>query len=250
LQASHTIQSADFDALIFDLDGVVTRTAVAHAASWKRLFDGYLKERSQREGEPFVPFEIRTDYRRYVDGKPRYDGVRSFLESRGIRLARGAEDDPPGRETICGLGNQKNGLFLEHIRSQGVEVFESTVTLIRAARSRGMRTGLVTSSRNGREVVRAAGLGDLFDVHTDGVDLSELGLAGKPAPDLFLEAARRLEVAPRRAVVFEDAEAGVRAGKAGGFGLVVGVASGGGEDALRRNGADIVVSDLQEMMVS
>jgi len=243
------VRVQDFDAAIFDLDGVVTRTARVHAAAWKRLFDEYLHQRAAKTGEPFRPFDIERDYRSYVDGKPRYDGVASFLESRGIALPRGDSSDPPDRETVCGLGNRKDQYFHEILQNDGVEVFDSTVLLIRRLRSRHIRTALASSSRNARAVIKTAGLTDLFDVCIDGHDIARLGLRGKPEPDLFLKAAEDLGVQPDRAIVFEDALSGVQAGRAGAFGLVVGVDRAGQASELKRNGADIVVPDLADLHV-
>ncbi len=234
----------DFDAAIFDLDGVVTRTARVHAAAWKRLFDEYLEARAQKAGEAFRPFDSGNDYTRFVDGKPRYDGVRCFLESRDIWLPEGAALDPPDRETIAGLGNRKNRYFHESLEAEGVEVFEDTVALLGRLRKEGVRTALVSSSRNGRAVLAAAGLDKLFDVCIDGNDLAELALKGKPAPDLFLAAVRRLDAMPERAMVFEDAISGVQAGRAGHFRSVVGVDRAGHATDLLDNGADFVVHDL------
>ncbi|HXV23191.1 MAG TPA: trehalose-phosphatase [Alphaproteobacteria bacterium] len=239
----------DFDAAVFDLDGVVTRTARVHAASWKRLFDEYLRRRADETGKPFRPFDIENDYRRYVDGKPRYDGVASFLESRGISLPRGDPSDPPARETICGLGNRKNQYFHDSLKQDGVEVFESTVALIRRLREGGVKMALVSSSGNARAVLDAAGLADLFDVCIDGNDAVRLGLKGKPRPDLFLVAAERLGAEPDRAMVLEDSISGVQAGRAGGFALVVGVDRAGQAAQLRKNGADLVVPDLATLQI-
>lgn len=235
--------------MIFDLDGVLTDTASVHAAAWKRLFDEYLEERSRRSGEPFVPFDADADYRRYVDGKPRYDGVRSFLESRGIALPEGDPKDAPDRETVCGLGNRKNALFLEHLHEHGVDPFPSSVDLVRDLRAHGVDTAIISASRNCAEVLAAAGLEDLFEVRVDGVVAAELGLPGKPDPAVFLEAARRLGVEPPRAAVVEDALAGVEAGRRGGFGLVVGVDRAGHAEELRSRGADLVVRDLAELVL-
>ncbi|MCP3054537.1 beta-phosphoglucomutase family hydrolase [Aurantimonas marianensis] len=238
-----SLRVEDFDAAIFDLDGVVTRTARVHAAAWKRLFDEYLEQRAERAGEPFRPF-LDDDYRRYVDGKPRYDGVRSFLQSRGITLAFGKPTDPPDRETISGLGNRKNQFLQESLERGGVEVFDSTVILIRTLRGYGVKTALVSSSRNARAILASADLTTLFDVCVDGTDAARLELKGKPAPDIFLAAAEALGVQRTRAVVFEDAISGVEAGRAGGFGLVVGVDRADQAPALRTAGADLVVADL------
>ncbi len=232
-------------ALLFDLDGVLTRTATLHAASWKRLFDEYLSARSKRTGEPFVPFDLVDDYRRYVDGKPRYDGVRSFLAARGVTLPWGSPSDPPTRETVCGLGNRKDGYFEQALRERGVETFPEAIALVRDARANGMKTAVVSSSKNCAPILRRAGILDLFDARVDGVEAERLRLPGKPAPDTFLEAARRLGVPPDHAVVVEDAISGVDAGKRGGF-RVVGVDEGGHGSALREHGADLVVSHLGE----
>ena len=240
-------QERTIDAVIFDLDGVVTRTARLHAAAWKRLFDDYLAQRAAQRGELFQPFDADEDYRRFVDGKPRYEGVRSFLESRGIALPYGDPGDPPDRESVCGLGNAKNALFQQLLASSGVEVFESSVTFIRALTESGIKVGLVSSSKNTAAVLASAGLGNLFEVRVDGVEAARLGLEGKPHPDTFLEAARRLGIEPARAAVVEDAIAGVAAGRAGGFGLVIGVVRSGDGTGLRAGGADLVVRDLTEL---
>ncbi len=238
------IDLARFDAFLFDLDGVITRTAALHAAAWKRLFDEYL---AAHVGETFVPFDVETDYRRYVDGKPRTAGVRSFLAARGIELPPGTPSDDAARDTVHGLGKRKNRYFLALLDRQGVRVYESAVTLLREARSRGVRTAVVSSSRNCAAILRAARLLTLFDARVDGVELDRLGLAGKPAPDMFLEAARRLAVAPERGALFEDATAGVEAARRGGFGLVVGVGAGEHASDLRASGADVVVAELGEI---
>ncbi len=228
-------------ALLFDLDGVLTRTATLHAASWKKLFDEYLAARAARTGEPFVPFELVADYRKYVDGRPRYDGVQTFLASRGIVLPWGSPSDPPDRETICGLGNRKDGYFDVALKTQGVETFPQAIELVRWARQRGIRTAVVSSSKNCAAILESAGVLHLFDARIDGAEAERLGLPGKPAPDTFLEAARRLGVAPDRAVVFEDAISGVEAGMRGGF-RVVGVDESGDASVLRAHGADVVLS--------
>ena len=244
------VRVEDFAAAIFDLDGVVTRTARVHAASWKRLFDEYLRQRAAKTGEPLLPFDSERDYRRYVDGKPRYDGVESFLQARGITLPKGEPSDPPDRETVCGLGNRKNQYFHESLHQDGVEVFDSAVALIRRLRNRRIGTALVSSSRNARAVLEVAGLVDLFDICLDGNDIARLGLKGKPAPDLFVKAAELLGVDPQRAIVFEDAVSGVQAGRAGGFGLVVGIGRADQAAELEAKGADIVVADLAELHLS
>lgn len=239
----------DFDAAVFDLDGVVTRTARVHAASWKRLFDEYMNQRATLTEEPFRPFDIEQDYRRYVDGKPRYEGIASFLESRGIVLPWGDPSDLPDRETICGLGNRKNLYFHDSLKEDGVEVFDSTVAFIRRLRHREVRTALVSSSRNARAVLETARLTGIFELCIDGIDAARLGLRGKPAPDLFIAAAERLGAVPERTMVFEDAISGVQAGRAGGFGLVVGVDRFGKSEELRKSGADLVVADLAALHV-
>lgn len=237
-------------ACLFDLDGVLTQTSVVHAAAWKETFDAFLRQRAERAHEAFVPFDPVNDYRHYVDGKPRADGVSSFLAARAIALPRGMPEDPPSAETVHGLGNRKHELVLAKIREAGVAVYAGSVTYARAVRAAGLPRAVVSSSANAVPVLKAAGLLDLFDVCIDGVIAAERGLQGKPAPDTFLEAARALHVAPARAAVFEDALAGVEAGRAGGFGFVVGVDRIGQADALRERGADIVVQDLAELMVA
>ncbi|CAL9361619.1 HAD family hydrolase [Streptomyces sp. enrichment culture] len=230
-------------ACLFDLDGVVTRTATVHAAAWKDLFDAFLRE---RDDDTFRPF-TQADYDEHVDGLPRADGVRAFLASRGIALPEGGPDDPPGSRTVHGLGNRKNELLLARIRTGGVATYDSTLRYIEAVRARGLRTAIVSSSANCLDVLRSIGAEDLFDVRIDGVVAAERGLPGKPAPDTFLAAARDLGVAPSRAAVFEDALAGMDAGRAGGFGYVVGVDRAGRADALYARGADRVVTDLAEL---
>lgn len=231
-------------AVIFDMDGVVTDTARLHAQAWKTLFDEYLQRRARERGESFVPFDAGADYLRYVDGKPRYDGVRSFLHARGIELPGGDATDSPQAQTVCGLGNAKDALFQRLLYQEGPAVFESTIVLARELRAEKVRLGLVTSSRHGREVLRLAGIERLFDVTVDGLLAEELGLKGKPDPDIFLKAAELLAVAPARSVVVEDAVSGVQAGRRGGFGLVIGINRGDQGAALAANGADVVVTDL------
>jgi beta-phosphoglucomutase family hydrolase len=235
-------------ACLFDLDGVLTQTAKVHAAAWKEMFDAYLRERATRTGERFVPFDERDDYDDYVDGKPRYDGVRSFLTSRGIELPEGDSSDPPSAETVRGLGDRKNELVLHLIRERGVEAYEGSVRYLHAAREAGLRRAVVSSSNNCREVVAAAGIEEVLEARIDGIVAERERLRGKPAPDTFLAGARALGVAPEAAAVFEDALAGVAAGRAGGFGCVVGVDRVGQADALRGHGADVVVSDLAELL--
>jgi beta-phosphoglucomutase family hydrolase len=239
---------AGIRACLFDLDGVLTKTARVHAAAWKQMFDEFLRGRRERTGEPFVPFDPVADYDEYVDGKPRYDGVRSFLASRGIELPEGQPTDPPTAETVHGLGNRKNELVLALIERDGVEAYEGSVRYARAAREAGLRRAVVSSSANTRQVLEAAGIAELFEEVIDGIVAEREHLKGKPAPDTFLAGARALEVAPAVAAVFEDALAGVAAGRAGGFGVVVGVDRVGQAEALREHGADVVVSDLAELL--
>jgi beta-phosphoglucomutase family hydrolase len=234
-------------ACLFDLDGVLTQTAKVHEAAWKEMFDAYLHDRAASTGDPFRAFEP-ADYDRYVDGKPRFDGVRSFLESRGIHLPEGSHDDAPGAETIGGLGNRKNQLVLALIHDNGVQPYEGSVRYVHAVIEAGLKRAVVSSSANCRDVLAAAGLAGLFDTIIDGYVAEQRHLRGKPAPDTFLEAAKDLGVEPRDAAVFEDALAGVEAGRAGGFGYVVGVDRVGQADALKAHGADIVVSDLAELL--
>jgi alpha,alpha-trehalase len=230
-------------AVILDLDGVLTDTARTHFRAWKRMFDEFLREREGTEASPFT----EDDYRSYVDGKPRYEGAQSFLASRDIELPWGTPGDPPGRTTVCGLGNRKNEYFLELLDREGVETIDPSIRWARRLRESGVSLAMVTSSRNGRRVVEAAGIGDLFGARVDGEDGEKLGLAGKPDPAYFLEAARRLGVAPGDAAVVEDAEAGVEAGRRGGFRIVVGVAGAGDHRRLRDAGADRVVRDLSQL---
>jgi len=233
---------------LFDLDGVLTKTAKVHAAAWKEMFDGYLRERARQSGERFVAFDPVADYDEYVDGKPRADGTRSFLASRGIELPEGRDDDPVGALTVHGLGNRKNEIVLRRIRTDGVEAYPGSVGYVRAVRDAGLPRAVVSSSANCQDVLVAAGIEELFDVRIDGVAAKRERLRGKPAPDTFLAAARALRLSPITAVVFEDALAGVAAGRAGGFGFVVGVDRVGQAEALKEHGADIVVTDLAELL--
>ncbi len=235
-------------ACLFDLDGVLTQTAKVHAAAWKTMFDEFLKRRADGHGAEFVPFDAVDDYDRYVDGKPRYEGVRSFLESRDIELPQGTPDDPPSAETIDGLGNRKNELVLRLIQEQGVQPYEGSVRYVHAVIEAGLRRAVVSSSTNTRDVLKAAGIDDLFDVIVDGVVADREHLKGKPEPDTYLAGARAVGVEPSAAAVFEDALAGVEAGRAGRFGFVVGVDRVGQADALRTHGADVVVRDLAELL--
>jgi beta-phosphoglucomutase family hydrolase len=228
-------------ACLFDLDGVLTRTAVLHAAAWKETFDEELRARSRATGEPFVPFDAVRDYDLFVDGKPREDGVRAFLVARGIRLPEGDEGDVPAAETIRGIARRKNEILLRLLRRGRVEVYEGSVRYVRAAREAGLRTAVVSASRNCREVLESAGIVDLFDARIDGIVAAEAHLAGKPAPATYLAAARALAIEPAQAVVFEDALAGVEAGRAGGFGFIVGVDRTGQAEELRRHGASLAL---------
>lgn len=251
MQQSHSstvILRAQHDAVLFDLDGVITDTANIHAACWKQMFDEYLKARATARGEEFRPFDTTTDYLLYVDGKPRFDGVHDFLKSRSISLPQGDPDDSPQVDTVCGLGNRKNDLVNKIIAELGVEPYEGSVKLIRQLHDQGFKIAVVTSSQNCDTVLKAAHLDGFFPVRVDGNVIRSQGLAGKPAPDTFLMAARLLEAQPSRTVVIEDAISGVRAGRSGNFGLVVGVARKGNAEELQQNGADIVVEDLGELV--
>jgi beta-phosphoglucomutase family hydrolase len=233
---------------LFDLDGVLTKTATVHAAAWKETFDAFLVGRAAATGEPFVPFDKVTDYDDYVDGKPRADGIRSFLMSRGIDLPEGNDDDPPGMQTIHALGNRKNDIVLSRLRTDGVAAYEGSVQYVRAARAAGLHRAVVSSSTDCRQVLEAARISDLFEARIDGVVAQREHLRGKPEPDTYLAGARALNIEPRAAAVFEDALAGVAAGRAGGFGYVVGVDRTGQAEALRQHGADIVVTDLADLL--
>lgn len=235
-------------ACLFDLDGVLTQTAKVHAAAWETMFNQFLKGWAARHGSEFVPFDPVKDYDEYVDGKPRYDGVQSFLASRGIELPQGTPGDPPSAETIDGLGNRKNELVLKLIHEHGVQPYEGSVRYVHAAKDAGLRCAVVSSSTNTRDVLKAARIDDLFDHIVDGIVADREHFKGKPAPDTYLAGARAVGVEPREAAVFEDALAGVAAGRAGGFGIVVGVDRVGQADALRAHGADIVVKDLAELL--
>ncbi len=235
-------------ACLFDLDGVLTQTAKVHAAAWKEMFDGVLRSWAQQEGQPFQPFDDHDDYDNFVDGKPRLDGVRDFLASRGIHLPEGNPDDPPSAETVHGLGQRKNDIVVRRVRDHGVEAYPGSVAYVEAARTAGLGRAVVSSSSNCRDMLAAAGIGDLFQDVVDGVVAEHEHLKGKPAPDTFLAAARRLGVEPAAAAVFEDALAGVAAGRAGRFGWVVGVDRVGQAEALAAHGADRVVKDLSELL--
>lgn len=238
----------DVRACLFDLDGVLTDTASVHKKAWKAMFDHFLRTRAERTGDPFVEFDIEADYLRYIDGKPREDGVRSMLASRGIDLPEGGPDDPGDTETVHGLGNHKNAMFHQTLRNDGVEVFEGSRRYLEAAARAGLRRAVVSSSANTREVLEMTGLAEFVEHRVDGVTLREEHLPGKPAPDSFLRAAALLDVTPAHAAVFEDALSGVAAGRAGNFGFVVGVDRVGHAEQLRHDGADIVVADLAELL--
>jgi beta-phosphoglucomutase family hydrolase len=247
--ARSTVQlPPEISACLFDLDGVLTNTAAVHAGAWKQAFDAFLREHAERQRVPFVPFDAVHDYDEYVDGRDRADGVRSFLASRGIELAEGTHDDPPEADTVAGLAKRKNLLLRALLKHDGVEVFAGSVRFVEAVRDAGLRRAVVSASANCREVLEAAAIADLFEARVDGLVARREHLPGKPAPDMFLAAARLLDVQPAAAAVFEDALAGVAAGRAGRFGLVVGVDRVGQADALREHGADVVVSDLAELL--
>jgi beta-phosphoglucomutase family hydrolase len=235
-------------ACLFDLDGVLTQTALVHNAAWKQTFDAFLQTWSQQQGQPFVPFDSGADYHQYVDGRQRADGVRTFLASRGITLPEGTPDDGPDEATVNGIGNRKNILVLQKIKEGAVQVYPGSVDYLHAAKDAGLRRAVVSASANCADVLRAAGIADLLEVRVDGVVAREQNLPGKPAPDTFLYGAKLLGVPREQCAVFEDALAGVAAGKAGGFGIVVGVDRVGQADALREHGADIVVQDLAELL--
>jgi beta-phosphoglucomutase family hydrolase len=230
------------------MDGVLTETAKVHAAAWKQMFDDYLRQRSQRTGQQLAPFDEHSDYDEYVDGKPRYEGVSSFLTSRGIDLPRGTPQDPPTAETVDGLGNRKNEIVLKLIHDHGVEAYPGSLRYLKAVQEAGLRRAVVSSSTNTRDVLHAAGIEDYFEVRVDGQTLEEEHLQGKPAPDTYLAAARKLGFGPDQAAVFEDALAGVAAGRAGNFACVVGVDRVGQAQALREHGATVVVTDLAELL--
>src|SRR6516164_1317759 len=244
----HAISRDRYDAVLFDLDGVITNTAKLHATCWKQMLDEYLQKRAAERGEPFRPFDLATDYRLHLDGKPRFDGVRDFLASRGIKLPEGDSDDPPQAETVRGLGNRKNELVSSAIERIGVEAYEGSIRFIDQLRRDKFKIALVTSSENCAAVLKAAKLETFFDVRVDGHMVEKQNLAGKPAPDTFLMAARLLGVEPRRAVVVEDAISGVQAGSSGHFGLVIGVARKCNAEELKQHGAHLVVTDLGELV--
>jgi beta-phosphoglucomutase family hydrolase len=238
----------DIQACLFDMDGVLTKTAVVHAAAWKQMFDEFLRKRAQADGTPFVPFDIHDDYDDYVDGKPREDGVRDFLASRHITVPDGQPDDPPAADTVYGLGNRKNQLLLAKIAQDGVQVYDGSVRYLEAATKAGLHRAVVSSSANTKQILDVTGLAHYFEVRVDGLTVTEQHLHGKPAPDTYLDAARQLGIEPAHAAVFEDALSGVEAGRAGHFGFVVGVDRVGQAAALAAHGADRVVQDLGDLL--
>jgi beta-phosphoglucomutase family hydrolase len=239
----------NFDAVIFDMDGVITKTAITHSLAWKKMFDEYLHYREKEYREPFREFTHARDYLSFVDGRPRYKGVETFLKSRGINIPFGEPDDQPKKETVCGLGNRKNEFFNKVIDEEGVEVYDSTIKLIKELLGRGVKVGVATSSKNCVLILEKAGITGLFETRVDGVVSTELGLRGKPAPDIFTTASDNLGVKYQRAIIVEDAVSGVQAGAGGNFGLVIGVARENNSRELKSNGADFVVEDLSEINV-
>lgn len=236
-----------FDAVIFDMDGVITKTALTHAAAWKKMFDEYLRKREAEHGEKFVEFTHENDYLPYVDGKPRYKGVASFLESRGINIPFGTPDDTPGEETVCGLGNSKNDAFNEVLQKEGAEVYPSTEELIKELKSAEIKLGVASSSKNCKPVLERVNLLNIFDARVDGVVSAKLGLQGKPEPDIFTTACDMVKKSYKKSIVVEDAVSGVQAGKKGNFGLTIGIARENNSEELKKAGADIVVTDLEEI---
>jgi beta-phosphoglucomutase family hydrolase len=236
----------NFDAVIFDMDGVITKTASVHSLAWKKMFDEYLRHRERNHGEPFREFTHVSDYLPYVDGRPRYKGVEAFLKSRGINILFGSPEDESQTETICGLGNRKNEFFNRIVEEDGVDLYDSTLKLIEELRGHGVRVGLATSSKNGDYVLKQAGILHLFEARVDGIVSVQMGLRGKPEPDIFITACADLGATPGRAIVIEDAVSGVQAGAKGKFGLVIGIARENNAHELKANGADVVVADLAE----
>jgi beta-phosphoglucomutase family hydrolase len=239
----------NFDAVIFDMDGVITKTAVAHSLAWKNMFDEYLHVREKEHSEPFREFTHANDYLPYVDGRPRYKGVDAFLKSRNINIPFGEPEDESKKETVCGLGNRKNEFFNKVLEEDGVAVYDSTIKLIHELLAKGVKVGVATSSKNCELILKKAGITHLFETHVDGVVSANLGLKGKPEPDIFTTASDNLGVIYSRAVVVEDAVSGVQAGSKGKFGLVIGVAREDNTEELKSNGADVVVEDLSEMSI-
>jgi len=244
----HAVDIHAYQAWLFDLDGVLTKTAEVHAAAWKQAFDEFLDEEATRSGKTFAPFDPAGDYERYVDGEPRADGVRNFLAARDIELPEGTDDDPTDARTVKGLGNRKNSRLVHVFETEGVSVYDGAIALVKALRAWGTPIAVVSASENTKTALEAAGIADLFDARIDGHVVKERHLAGKPAPDSYLEGARALGLDPREVVVVEDALAGVEAGRAGHFGLVVGVDHHDHADELRGHGADVVVTDLAELL--
>ena len=238
-----------FKSVIFDLDGVVTKTALVHAAVWEEIFDEYLRLREERDKEPFREFTHQNDYLPYVDGKPRYKGVKSFLESRGINIPYGEPTDSPDTETICGIGNKKNAKFCQVLRAKGVEVYPSTIELIKSLEAAGVKIGIASSSKNCKEILEVAKIENFFKTRVDGIVSVELGLKGKPEGDIFVTAAFNLGTIPAESIVVEDASSGVAAGRNGGFGLVIGLARENNQKELLEDGADLVVTDLSEINI-
>lgn len=243
---SNEVDELPFKAVVFDLDGVITQTALVHAQAWKATFDEYLKKVSSRDNIPFKEFTHENDYLPFVDGKPRYDGVKSFLESRGVQLALGDKDDPDTAETICGIGNRKNTKFLEILQTDGVKPYPSTITLIKELKEKNVHIGVASSSKNCAFVLKSIGLEADFETRVDGVVSAQLGLNGKPAPDIFIKAAGNMGCQPDETIVVEDASSGVAAGRNGKFGLVIGLARENNEQELKNNGADVVIKDFEE----
>ncbi len=241
------LQADKYQAMILDLDGVITQTSKIHAQAWKEMFEAYLNKRREEGNDAVKAYDRRQDYDEYINGKPRYEGVRSFLESREIELPYGDPDDEPGKETVCGLGNRKNRIFRELLEKNGVEPYEGAVEHIRRWKKKGLKIAVVSSSRNCAAVLKAAGISDLFDARVDGVTAAQENLKGKPDPDIFLFAAKKLGVSPEKAVVYEDAVAGVQAGQKGKFGLVIGVARKNDQHQLQENGADVVIHNFNEL---
>lgn len=235
------------DALIFDLDGVVTRTASLHMKAWEQMFGPFLEQFRSETGRDVELYRGKEDYLKYIDGIPRYDGVKNLLDSRGIQLPYGNPDDEPGKHTICGLGNRKNRIFLELINKDQIHVFEDTITKIKLWRIQGLKTAVISSSKNCRAILKTAEIENFFDVRIDGLDSEQLNIPGKPAPDIFLNAAEQLQSRPSRSAVFEDAVLGIKAGKAGNFKYVVGIARKSSEKELYENGADLVIKNFNEL---
>lgn len=243
------ITSDKYKAVLFDLDGVLTSTEKIHSACWKKMFDDFLLNYSKENNLEFVPFDINSDYLNYVDGKPRYRGVEDFLSSRGIEIPAGNKDDSHDEISVCGLGNKKNLLFNKMIGKEPVEVYESSIELVKHLKDNKFRIAVVSSSKNCKTILKAAGIEKYFELVVDGITAEKTGLSGKPLPDTYLEAAKKLGTKPEETVVVEDAVSGVQAGRNGNFGLVVGIARKDNNKELEKNGADIVVDDLREFVI-